>query len=219
MTERYRPVRLVDLVRQAFRQAYNEMFTPRGEPDVIHVSEVSDCLRKAFYYRTMDIPIPDDKLVILTIGGLIHRIVQKELTGMGFKCELELTHDVGPFTLVGHADALNSIGLLELKSVTRMPREPYHHHLLQTNAYMVMADVNYGEIVYISKAGGYLRTYPLRPDQALFDFLVSRACQLYEALQRNEPPKPEPSKLCRWCSAYPICRGYKRLSEVVKRER
>jgi len=192
------------------------MFGPRNEPDVIHVSEAAGCLRKAYYYRTLDIPIPAEKVVVLTIGGLIHRVIQPELESFGYTCEAELTHDLGPFTLVGHADALNAEHVIELKSVTRMPREPYMHHLLQANAYAVMSKTNRYMIAYISKAGGYVRTTFHRADQGLFDLLASRACQLYEALKARKPPKPEPSKLCRWCSAYPICRGYKRLSEVVK---
>lgn len=205
-----------EIIYRAFRRAYEAMFGPRNEPDVIHVSEVAGCLRKAYYYRTLNLPVPPDKVVILTIGGLIHRVIQPELTELGYTCEAELRADMGPFTLVGHADALNTEHVIELKSVTRMPREPYTHHLLQANAYAVMAEVPHFAVAYISKAGGYVRTTFHRADQGLFDLLASRACELYEALRARKPPKPEPSKLCRWCSAYPICRGLRRLSEVAK---
>jgi len=203
-----------EIIYRAFRKAYESMFGPRDEPDVIHVSEASMCLRKAWYYRTLDIPIPDDKVVVLTIGGLIHRVIQPELTEFGYSCEALLTHDLGPFTLVGHADALNESHVIELKSVTRMPRLPYRHHLLQANAYAVMAEVPHFTMAYISKAGGYVRVTHHEADQGLFDLLTSRACELFSALKSGKPPKPEPSRLCKWCSAYPICRGLKRLSEM-----
>jgi len=203
-----------DIVFSAFRRAYESMFGPRNEPDVSHVSEAASCLRKAYYYRTLDIPIPSEKVVILTIGGLIHRVVQPELQALGYTCEAELTRDFGPFKLVGHADALNESHVIEIKSVTRMPHGPYTHHALQANAYAVMADVPYYVMTYISKAGGYVRVMPRRVDEGLFDVLVSRAAKLHEALKARKPPKPEPSRLCRWCSAYPICRGFRRLNEV-----
>lgn len=198
------------LIYDAFAEAYVKRFADEP-PDRVHVTECVDCLRKWYLYRN-GVELEPDKTVILTMGQLVHREVLEALAGRGYDVEVELTWRVNDVTVVGHADALNGCEVLELKTVSRIPFQPWKHHLLQANAYAFMADVPEFVIAYVSKSSGRVRSYRYRRDEKAWSYILGRAVELSHYLRRREMPPAEPGTLCKWCSVRGKCGGWRQLA-------
>lgn len=166
--------------------------------NVIHVSEVSGCLRKSYYDRKSLRPTLDIKNVITTIGNGIHVLLQDLLREEGWKTEAKVEWDFKKFKLIGHIDLLKEDVILEIKTVSKVPDKPYIQNLRQINAYIIMAHARKGYIIYIGK-NGYIRVFDVKPNKQLWHETVKRAFYLWHCLSRNEPPRPELSPLCGLC--------------------
>ena len=97
--------------------------------------------------------------------------------------------------------------ILELKSISRIREDwiPYPNHVLQLQAYLWMLDRPRGFIVYIEKSRG--RIYPIEVEReaSAWALIIQRARILHHHLLNNEPPRPEPSSLCRVCDYRRFC--------------
>ena len=91
--------------------------------DRIHVSEVSGCLRRAYYERTRPRPALDPSNVVMLIGNGVHEKLQELLSRKGWLAEVEARYRVRDFWLVGHADLYHPDEQLvvELKTTNKAP--------------------------------------------------------------------------------------------------
>ena len=169
-------------------------------PNEIHVGEISGCLRRAYFDRRLAKPTLDIRNVIFLIGNGVHYWLQALLKEQGWEAEKKVEQNLGEFKIVGHIDLYNPKEriLLELKTVGKAPVKPYLVHLRQVNSYTVMVRARKGYIVYIAK-DGYIKVFDVKPDFDLWKKTRKRAYQLWYALQRNQPPRPEFSILCQYC--------------------
>ncbi len=170
-------------------------------PNVIHVSEATGCLRKAWYERKYGLSEAHPRFIVYAIGNGVHEALQAYLAGQGWLSEVEAYADLGGFKLAGHADLYhpeNSI-VVELKTASKTPESPYRSHVMQLNAYLYMLRAKHGYVVYIKKKDGLVRVYRHQWDPELWRLLVERARTLHRAILENKPPRPEPSILCSFC--------------------
>ena len=183
-----------------FREIIERTSRVHYSSDIIHVSEVSNCLRKAFYDRKVAKPTLDIKNILKVIGNGVHYQHQEFLRTKGFVTESEVKRDFKKFKLVGHIDLLNPKEnlIIEIKTVNKIPQRPYLSHIRQLNAYLIMSRTKEGELIYISRDGG-VKIYHLKPDKRLWRETVKRAFYLWHSLKENKPPEPEFSPLCNLC--------------------
>jgi len=168
--------------------------------DVIHVSEVSGCLRKAYYTRRTPMKAADTVHVIMTIGNGVHQQLQQYLVSQGWRSEVEVIWNFKKFRLTGHIDLYHPKEniVVELKTINKKPGKPYQNHLIQLNAYMKMINAAKGYLVYIAR-DGHVKVFRHRFDKQLWSQTIKRAFYLWYSLRDNKPPKPERSPLCNYC--------------------
>lgn len=178
------------------------------DPATIHVSEVVSCLRKTYYYRTRLTQIsPIQALKIL--GNRLHEAVQEVLNGRGYIVEHEVKLRSGEVTLVGHIDAYSPDGdhIIELKTVSKIPDEPYSQHRRQAQIYLELSRVPKAYIVYISRLDGRVRVFRILRDKKILRWAFERARKLHSHLAERKAPDRERSILCSYCEFKSICLG------------
>jgi len=206
------------LVYKAFEQAYreNHYYDPSELPDnILHVSELTYCARKAFYQRRNPRPLSREKTVILSFGNAGHYFVEEYLEYPGLLKELVGYIEVDEFEIHGQADLVLDDSIAEIKTVSRIPEEPFHHHLLQLNAYLKIFERSKGFLIYIDKRRGIIEVFEHTFDNNLWRELIERARRLYKALKENKEPEPEFSPLCRFCEFKDLC-GVKEVIVIAK---
>lgn len=168
--------------------------------NVIHVSEVAGCLRKAFYTRRMPLKQASTLHIIMTIGNGVHSQLQEYLADKGWRSEVEVEWNFKKFRLVGHIDLYHPREniVLEIKTISKKPASPYQSHLIQLNTYIKMINASKGYLVYITR-DGYVKVFQHSLDKQLWSKAVKRAFYLWHSLDGNKPPKPEPTPLCNHC--------------------
>lgn len=176
-------------------------------PNVIHVSELTTCLRKSYYNRTRFERRIDVKNIILTIGNGLHRALQAYLRERyGWSFEVELKMKLGEFWLTGHADIVTSDNdVIEIKTTSKLPGKPYENHLMQLNAYLYMSKARKGYLVYVDKNQGLVRVFKHYRDNKLWEELKQRAHIFWNHLKEKKTPKPERSILCNYCEWRWLC--------------
>ena len=194
------------LVKRAFRRAHEELAADRSGlgSDVVHVTELTYCLLKSFLERRLGVNYSDDKLVVLGLGHAAHYIVEEFMGGDAVR-EFHVEYDFGSFKLTGKPDLVLDDVVVELKTASRIPEQPFPHHVLQLQAYLHLLDRRYGFIVYIDKRRGRVKAYRVERDPGAWEEIVGRARRLHLALVRGEPPEPEPGPLCRYCEFRSMC--------------
>jgi len=176
--------------------------------NVIHVSEVSQCLRKSYFNRTKSIIISDIQILLNSIGDAIHKMFQQYMTSKGWSAEFEISMSLKDFQLVGHVDLYNPLEnvIIEIKTINGIPNEPYTSHVLQANTYGFMARVKNIFIAYIDRARGRIKVFKINRDKQMFKEVMRRAKLLHKSLKSKQPPSPEPSPLCNLCPWRSICK-------------
>ena len=203
------------IVKSAFRRAYAELSADRSDlgPDTIHVGELTYCLLKSYYERKYGVNYSDEKIVILGLGQATHFLVES-FVGEGVVKEFRVEHGLEGFKLTGRPDLIVDDAVIELKTTSHIPVQPFSHHVLQLQAYLHLLDRRYGFIVYVCKRRGRVKAFRVERDPGAWEEIVGRARRLHLALVRGEPPEPEPGPLCRYCEFRSMCRKLAR-QEVV----
>ena len=168
------------------------------DSNIIHISEVSGCLRKAYFERKTLKPALDVKNVVATIGNGIHWQLQELLRNEGWQSEVEVQYDLKKFKLMGHIDLMKEKTIIELKTTSKAPETPYKNHLRQVNAYLIMAKAKKAYLIYIGR-NGIIKVFNIKFDKKIWRETIKRAFHLWYCLQENRPPKPEFSGLCSFC--------------------
>ena len=186
-------------VRQWLKEAVGERveFTY----DVIHVSEVTQCLRKSYYQRRRASRTTGLEAVII-IGSMIHLALQDVLRRYGFRPEFRVGMKEDGVTLIGHIDAYDPDRniVLEFKTVNKIPKDwPWLSHEQQAVTYATMVDTDEAYIIYIDRGTGEVEVYQVGKDQETLEKMLRRAKILSRALRENEPPEPERGPWCNYC--------------------
>jgi len=178
--------------------------------DEIAVAEVaSPCLRRSYFSRTRVAP-PSPIEFLKTVGSEVHLKLAEVLRAEGCEVEVSVGLQLGGFKLCGRVDALcrekDGEVVIEFKTVSELPEQPYESHLLQVQAYLLMLKLERGYLVYLSRTTGRVRVFRVLRNGRALKQLVERAKQLHEALVRSSPPPPERGPWCRDCPFTVLCR-------------
>jgi len=196
-----------DYIYYLFNETYKKHYYPVDDVDVIHVYEAVQCLLKSYYTRKHKRNLYNEKVVVLTIGEAIHKILQETMNGWGWETEKEVYYDAGRFRLVGHIDAFYNSTVVELKSVSVLPKQPLLEHRLQTNAYIKMSNATVGYIAYINKRNGKVRVFPVGFNLQDWVAVLNRAEFLHDCLRNGKkPPIGEFGWLCKYCEYVDVCK-------------
>jgi CRISPR-associated exonuclease Cas4 len=175
--------------------------------DEIAVTEAcSPCLRKAYYSRTRaSRPTPVE--FVKLAGTDMHVMLQSVLSGEGWDVEVSVAlplSDYG-FTLVGRVDAVRDGEVIEFKTSSEVPEQPYRSHELQVQAYMQVLNARRGYIIYLSRTSGRVKVFLVRPDKQALRQVIQRARKLHEALKNGAPPEPTKGPWCNTCQFFSEC--------------
>jgi len=193
------------LLFSALRRFLIDQLRPYEDYNHIHVSEVCQCLRKAWFNRKRGDAktlkhLSDSKCVVLSYGLALHHVLAEYLSrDTKFRAEEPIEYKISDdLVLCGRADLIGDSSVVEFKTCRKVPERPYEHHLMQINAYLHMYGKSTGYLVYIS-AYGDVKVFDVCRSEELWRAVVLRAEKLRKYLISDELPPPERSKLCEYC--------------------
>ncbi|AKG38736.1 MAG: PD-(D/E)XK nuclease family protein [Infirmifilum sp.] len=200
-----------DVERIVFRSLRTAYEKDRGSwtapPNVIYVTEVTGCLLRSWYMRTMAGPISDEKIVILLLGDDVHYLINSQFPlGEG---EKSFEREYKGVTIKGRVDRIAGELIFEFKTASNIPREPREHHVDQMQLYFWLAEKNKGFLVYVSKTTGQVKAFPIIRDEQRIQTLLERAESLSNSLRLAVPPAPEKGWLCEYCEFRDRCIGFR----------
>jgi len=190
-----------------FRRILAEHFR-MPKPNEVHVHEIVQCMRKSYYerkYGSSDYShLSDKKCVILGLGLLTH-VKLEELFSQMFnaECEKELRRKVKVngliYEVIGTIDILYDNTLIDLKTVNKIPDEPYKHHYLQLQMYMWLANLHKSYIIYICKRDGTIEIFDIIRNERAITHMLERLHYYITCVSADVTPRAEKSYLCNYC--------------------
>lgn len=184
-------------------------------PDELWVTELTKCLRYSFYNRVLLSSMDFRAAYRIIRGRLYHEFVTSSIPlgeteqrdSLGKKAMFRARNGK-EITITGRADLAVGDYVVDLKTVTRLPKEAYSDHLAQIQLYLYLYDKPRGLLVYIDD-GGRIKPVHVERNEDEISKLLRRAEELYEALRTGTPPPPEEDKWCRYCpwNTPKLCKG------------
>lgn len=186
-------------------------------------SDVGSCPRKVCLQKTSPSGAPDLTTMLKFSRGHVAETLLIEIFNAGgarplYDTQVEVSHPVYP--LKAHIDFLfytdfddkPHLHIVELKSVSGIPDEPYPQWIDQINFQLGLLKIKYpkqkvgGSILVIDLNAGELKQFDgFEYNEALFNYLVSKGLRILDCLNGLEEPQPSPSFLCAYCSYRTDC--------------
>lgn len=197
------------------RKAHSRVYLPQ----VYHVTELTGCLRRAFFRRMFkSMEISSSSAWWFYRGNLFDfewtpLFERNQGTGVVQKEEISI---VGTYDFVYQNEKLgdDEAVLHDLKSTQslyylRQEDFPHKSHVEQVQAYLGIFKYNKGRIIYYDFSDDPVQ-FNIEKDEGVLDRLFERARLLGEALEKRDPaalPFPEEKYLCKpkYCSIYYLC--------------
>ncbi len=171
------------------------------EEGVYYPSAIGTCLRKQYYIYTVERRPSSEKLAIFATGKGVHKAVAEALSASGIvkveSEEVETKLDVSKeVQLRGRMDILvvevnGERVVVEVKSTSRLPENPYENHLLQLQTYLHAAELERGALLYWDKRTGRIKAFEVKRDEKYLAKVAERALILHEYLKKGSPPPKE----------------------------
>jgi len=164
------------------------------DTNIIHLKEVTQCLRRSFYDRTDFLELERRGFNDLT-SGLLRKLEY------GTKPK---DYEIDAIKLRGNADMIVDDAIILFRSSEGTLETPIANDLLFLNACMWIYDKSDGIIVYIS---GDRResSFSLTREKKMFEQVVRRVRVLNDLLEEKKTPILEPSTECSECQYYQRC--------------
>jgi len=184
----------------------------------IGASDVGQCPRKAVLSKVVPERHDINTLIRFERGNLVEKIVEKALihSDIEFIPQFEVKHPEKPFT--AHLDFTfvrdDGIAVLEAKSVSRMPEDPYPSWVAQLHFQMGLLEMSEnipvrGGIFCIEMNSGNFKLFNgYTHNPILFDGLLEKAGHIWTALQQGTAAITEKSPLCSYCAYRDDCPEY-----------
>ena len=181
----------------------------------IGASDVGQCPRKVVLSKTVPGTYDLQTLLRFERGNVVEKIIERALIHSGIDCvsQLEVKHPEEPFT--AHMDFTflrdNGIAVLETKSVSTIPDDPYPSWIAQLYFQMGLVDLQFhlptrGAIVAVELNSGEFRIFNgYTHNQTLFQGLLERAGSIWETFQTGTSATTEKSHLCIYCQHRSDC--------------
>jgi len=165
-----------------------------------HPSSIGDCLRKQYYEFYIEETPSEEKLVIFATGKGVHEIITKILKESNViqveASEFDTELDFGEYKLHGRVDIIilnvdSEKAIVEVKTVSKLPKEPLQKHILQLQTYLHALKLNNGILLYWDKRKGKLKTFSIVKDDNILKILKERTHVLHEHIVNKKEPIKE----------------------------
>ena len=215
LTKWVKPYRLLseegvaDLITEALRRV--QPYHP-PKHDVIYVTEaVQPCMRRMYLERLH----PRPPSIATVTGEYLHNLLQQVLKRLGYVTEFGVAKNLGDFKLTGRVDAVwqdDFPHIIEIKTVSQLPKEPYATHIKQLRVYMSILEVPCGYLVYLDRNKGKTAIHMVQPDPSALEEALKNARVLWKALNDHVPPQKHEGA---WCVFCPFRRECRRVDRAV----
>ncbi|MHA1286218.1 MAG: CRISPR-associated protein Cas4 [Candidatus Thorarchaeota archaeon] len=189
----------------------------KSERKGIHISHlIYDCLRRAYYDLTTDVPFDLDGGMRMWIGKQIHKL------SISDNSELTLEWE----GITGSVDEYQDGHFCDLKTTRNVPRSSRPHHVKQLEMYRVLLEKNGYEVkdasmVYINVDTTEVVEFPVkfkRNIETVEKEMLEKKSKLETALERGWLPERHLSWLCRYCNYSSRCFVEEKLQDPKKME-
>lgn len=213
-------------VLEAIEEEYRSNIRELGK--YISVTEAIQCLRRSYFNRKFPHEVPSwstSALIGKYLHELIERYFEEKMCDYIVDCEKTFTDGILSGTvdiLLRDPKTLHSI-VIDLKTATKIPSEPYYNHVLQVNTYLHLADADMGYVVYIDKRfaksitnAKFIKAFKVKfynncfdrwqyRDYSLYQYVQRRAKVLKRCLEYDEIPDREWTESCLNCEHVSRC--------------
>lgn len=198
----------------------------------VGASDIGKCERNVVLTKINGVNHQTKQKMVMIRGHLAETIVRLLLkkAGLFFEEQYEVTHPQYGF-IKAHIDFLfqakNAKGVLEVKTTTGIPDEPYESWVMQLCMQMGLVKLNFpkdkvkGAILVLDLASGEIREFNgFEPNDELFSALVNKAKVIYEKVQnkQTENLETEVSSLCAFCPFKADCPEFSGDEQNVSKE-
>jgi len=170
----------------------------------IHASEVTGCLRRAFYDRTDE--IERDRTSFSDLIGGMFRQLEYGAQPKDFSLE--------DINLQTQADLIVDDLVMVFRSTGEHPESPPAKDLLYINACMYAYDKVDGVIIYITGKGEEI-SFSVTKNKKMFEETVRRVRVLNDLLKEKKTPILETSIECSGCQYYERCYTNKKAGKTI----
>ena len=161
---------------------------------IIHLLEVTQCLRRSYYDRT------DSKEIERRgFNDLLSGLLRKLEYGSEPK-----EFQIDEIKLKGQADMIVDDTIILFRPISNIPESPQASDLLYLNACLWIYDKKDGMIIYITSDKDEF-TFSLTRDKKMFEETIRRVRVLSDLLNEQKTPILEPSLNCMDCQYYQRC--------------
>ena len=161
---------------------------------IIHLLEVTQCLRRSYYDRT------DSKEIERRgFNDLLSGLLRKLEYGSEPK-----EFQIDDIKLKGQADMIVDDTIILFRPISNIPESPQASDLLYLNACLWIYDKKDGMIIYITSDKDEF-TFSLTRDKKMFEETIRRVRVLSDLLNEQKTPILEPSLNCMDCQYYQRC--------------
>ncbi len=214
--------KFIEILNKSIRLAYEkEKESHARVVGVYYPSSIGDCLRKQYYEFFEEKEPREEELTIFLTGKGVHEILAKVLneTVKVEATEMETSLSFGEAMLHGKVDILlidfeGEKLVVELKTVSKIPKESLEKHVLQLQTYLHALNVEKGVLLYWDKRRGKKKAFGIIKDAKYYEILKERTMILHEhILNKKEPIKEAAMKgdhrTCLRCPYNSICKPLK----------
>ena len=170
----------------------------------IHASEVTGCLRRAFYDRTDE--IERDRTSFSDLIGGMFRQLEYGAQPKDFSLE--------DINLETQADLIVDDLVMIFRSTGEHPESPPAKDLLYINACMYAYDKVDGVIIYITGKGDEI-SFSVTKNKKMFEETIRRVRVLNDLLKERKTPILETSVECTNCQYFERCYTNKKAGKTI----
>jgi len=170
----------------------------------IHASEVTGCLRRAFYDRTDE--IERDRTSFSDLIGGMFRQLEYGAQPKDFSLE--------DINLETQADLIVDDLVMIFRSTGEQPESPPAKDLLYINACMYAYDKVDGVIIYITGKGEEI-SFSVTKNKKMFEETIRRVRVLNDLLKEKKTPILETSIECSGCQYFERCYTNKKAGKTI----
>ena len=170
----------------------------------IHASEVTGCLRRAYYDRTDE--IEKDRTSFSDLIGGMFRQLEYGAQPKDFSLE--------DISLQAQADLIVDDLVMIFRSAGKHPESPNAKDLLYINACMWAYDKADGVIIYINGRGDEV-SFSVTKDKKMFEETIRRVRVLNDLLKEKKTPILETSVECTDCQYFERCYAKKKAGKTI----
>jgi hypothetical protein len=185
-------------------------------------SDVASCARKVFMQRKFPTTPSVSTLLKFSRGHVAEMLIEKIFDAGGvhqlYDTQVELKHPDYPlkahvdFLFYADLDGKPGLHIVEIKSVSGIPEEPYPQWVDQVHYQMGLLQIHYPQapisasVLAVDLNGGEIFQFTgFKPDEPTFNYLFCRALYLLDCLDEKDTPRTSVSHLCSYCSYRSDC--------------